>query len=503
MSLPNVLLIQCDQLAAGALSSYGNQTVLAPQLDQLASQGVVMERAYCPSPLCVPSRAAMMTGLLPSRNGAYDNAGEFPAGVPTLAHYLRRNGYHTQLIGKMHFIGPDQLHGFEERPVSDVYPAGLDWIPDWDLAPDARLPWYHDMSSVVRAGPVRAALQIDYDEEVAFRTRRALRDAARARERPFFITASFTFPHDPYEMPPRYWDRYENVPIDAPRLPAVPFEAQDPHSQRISRMIQADKIVPTAEQVLSARRGYYAAISFIDDIVGDLISDLTSLGLVDDTVVVFTSDHGEMLGEGGLWYKMSPREGSARVPLLFWYPGGFRPARIPSPVSLLDLLPTLVELGGGFPPGGAALPLDGTSLLPWLKGEQSEHGDVAMEYLAEGVHAPLVMLVRDQFKLIRCPGDPDLLYDLSSDPDELIDRAHDPSYDAVYRQLSTAVDDRWDLKELNARVRASQKARRVVAEALRTGVIHRWDHPTPDDADRRYLRSGDDFWTRLEQRRLP
>ena len=321
----NILLLQCDQLAASALSAYGNTTVLSPNIDRLAAEGVVFERAYCPSPLCVPSRAAMMTGLLPSRNGAYDNEGEFPTGLPTIAHYLRLGGFHTQLIGKMHFIGPDQLHGFEDRPVTDIYPAGFDWIPDWNLNDDERLPWYHDMGSVFRAGPVRAALQIDYDEEVAFHTRRLV-DAARSPGRPFFITASFTFPHDPFEVPLDYWMRYDGAAIDPPKVPPVAVEDQDPHSRRLSRMIEADKFLPTPDQVLAARRGYYAAVSFIDDIVGDLLATLDSLGLAERTAVIFTSDHGEMLGEGGLWYKMSPREGSARVPLILSHPTRWAPA---------------------------------------------------------------------------------------------------------------------------------------------------------------------------------
>jgi choline-sulfatase len=267
-------------------------------------------------------------------------------------------------------------------------------------------------------------------------------------------------------------------------------------------MIQGDKVIPTTEQVLDARRGYYAAVSFIDEIVGRLLAELQLLDLTSTTLIVVTSDHGEMLGDAGLWYKMSPREGSARVPLIFAGPG-LSPRRIPAPVSTLDLLPTLVEIGGGFPPGGPAVPLDGFDLTPWLEGRNAPRGDVALEYLAEGVHAPLVMLVRDRFKLVRCPGDPDLLYDVVSDPGELTNLAGDPAFSGTYRELSAEIDRRWDLSSLDRQVRASQEGRRVVAEALAQGRIHPWDHPTPDDGARRYLRTGDDFWTTMERRRLP
>ena len=155
-SRPHILLVIADQLSARALPAYGNRVARTPSLDRLAREGVVFERALCASPLCVPSRAALVTGMLPSRTGVYDNGAELPAGIPTVAHYLRLLGYRTVLSGKMHFIGPDQLHGFEERPLPDVYPAGFDWVPDWRLEDDETLPWYHDLSSVLRAGPVRA-----------------------------------------------------------------------------------------------------------------------------------------------------------------------------------------------------------------------------------------------------------------------------------------------------------------------------------------------------------
>src|SRR5712691_7322669 len=171
---PNILLVVADQLAARTLPMYGNRVVRAPHLARLGEEGVVFERALCASPICVPSRASLLTGLLPSRTGAIDNAGELPASVPTFAHVLRARGYRTVLVGKMHFIGPDQLHGFEERPMTDIYPAGLDWIPDWTLRDDERLPWYHDMRSVVGAGPVRSTLQLEYDAEVVECALRAL-----------------------------------------------------------------------------------------------------------------------------------------------------------------------------------------------------------------------------------------------------------------------------------------------------------------------------------------
>src|SRR5437762_10188013 len=142
-----------DQLAARALPAYGNAIAKTPHLDALAEDGVVFENAYCNTPLCAPSRASLLTGRLPSAIGVYDNGAELSASIPTLAHYLRARGYFTCLAGKMHFIGPDQLHGFEERLTTDVYTAGFDWIPDRSLSPRERPPGYHEPAVVTGARP--------------------------------------------------------------------------------------------------------------------------------------------------------------------------------------------------------------------------------------------------------------------------------------------------------------------------------------------------------------
>jgi len=148
---PNLLILMADQLTARALRAYGGSVARTPHIDALAAQGVVFESFYCNSPLCAPSRFSFLSGQLPSKIGAYDNAAEFAASVPTFAHYVRSAGYQTVLSGKMHFCGPDQLHGFEERLTTDIYPADFGWTPDWTRF-DERPGWYHTMDSVTQAG---------------------------------------------------------------------------------------------------------------------------------------------------------------------------------------------------------------------------------------------------------------------------------------------------------------------------------------------------------------
>jgi choline-sulfatase len=498
----NILLVMADQLSPRALPAYANRVVKAPNITRLAQEGVVFEHAYCSSPLCAPSRASMLSGLLPSHIGVYDNGAEFPASVPTFAHHLRASGYRTLLAGKMHFIGPDQLHGFEERLTPDIYPAGLHWIPDWESSPAERQPWYHDMSSVFEAGVSQATLQLDFDEEVSFRSVRAIYDLARAGDgRQFLLVASFSQPHDPWEVQQEHWDRYKDTSIDAPAVAAIPDAELDAHSRRIRTMCGGLGLDIPYETVLNARRAHYAAISYVDDQVGKLLEALETVGLTKETIVIFASDHGEMLGERGLWYKMSFFEPSTTVPLIVSAPGRFAPRRVAASVSLLDIAPTLAELAGAsIAPDGSGV--DGTSLVPHLEGARGAGSEVvAGEYLAEGALAPVVMIRRGALKFVASPGDPDQLYDLDTDPNELANLAGSPAHAREVSALQGEVAARWDLDKLREDVVSSQRRRRVIARALAVGAQSGWDYGPEDRSSGRFVR-GYDFWSPFKRARM-
>jgi choline-sulfatase len=492
-----------DQLGAGWLPPDGHPVVQAPTITALARSGVVFESAYCPSPLCAPSRAGLLTGRLPSRTGVFDNAAELRASIPTVTHHLRAAGYATCLVGKMHFVGPDQLHGFEERLTTDIYPADLGWTPDWRRPVGDRLPWYHTMESVLSPGVCAASMQLDYDDEVAFRAVRRIFDFARAgRREPFFLLVSFSHPHDPWELRARDWERYDREAIDPPAVPAIPRPEADPHSVRLRDMIGIDDAAPSDEQVRTARHGYYAAISYVDERIGDVLAALRDAGLDGDTTVVLTADHGEMLGERGLWYKMSFFEPSARVPLIVSSSGRVAPGRRAAPVSLLDLAPTLLELASVRP--SEELDMDGSSLVPLLEvGRAPERpSNVVAEYLAEGVTSPAVMVRRGRHKLIHCPGDPDQLYDLEDDPRELVNLAERPAHGGLHRELRAEVDAHWDLADLERRVLESQRERRLVAAALGAGRPHGWEFQPSADASKQYVRSRTDLYELQRRARL-
>ncbi len=476
-----------DQLAASALPFYGHPVVRAPHLSALAEEGVVFENAYCNSPLCCPSRASMLTGQLPSKNGAFDNAGLLAADTPTFAHYLRRAGYATSLAGKMHFVGPDQLHGFEERLTTDIYPSDFGWTPDWTRK--ERFPWYHNLLSVVQAGVCETSNQLDYDEEVAFRSVRKIYDLARSPDpRPFFLNVSFTHPHDPFAITSEYWDRYDEDEIDLPSIPALPYDELDPHSRRLYEVCALGDYAQTPARVRRARRAYYGMISYIDDKVGQLVEALERTGLRENTLVLFTADHGEMLGERGLWYKMSFFEPSARIPLLVHAPGRFDPKRVAENVSLVDMLPTLTELAGGVT--DYVSPLEGQSLLPLLEGTEDAAVErtVYGEMLGEGAVAPLLMIRRGRYKYIYSPPDPEQLFDVEADPLERTNLADKHQFTDLRRSFYEEVAQRWDVDALHEAVVSSQQRRRFIFETLEQGRQTHWDFQPFKDATKRFMR---------------
>jgi choline-sulfatase len=481
---PNILILMADQLTALALPAYGNRVARTPHLDALAERGVVFENAYCNSPLCAPSRGVLVYGRLPSGTGVYDNAAEFPSQLPSFAHYLRHAGYRTVLAGKMHFCGPDQLHGFEERLTTDIYPADYAWTPDWTRFSD-RPDWYHTMDSVARAGPCARTNQVDFDEEVAFAAQQRLFDIARGNDRrPFGMVVSLTHPHDPFAITDEYWHRYSDDDINPPRVAA---DADDPHARRLRHVIGLDLQAVTAAETRAACRAYYGAVSFVDDLFGRILATLAAARLDRDTIVMVLADHGEMLGERGLWFKMNFYEPACRVPLIVHAPGQFAAGRVSFAVSLADVLPTLAELANDGRAPDYAAAIDGRSLLPHLS-RTGGHDEVIGEYLAEGVTAPMVMIRRNGEKFIHTPTDSDLLYDVVIDPDEQDNLARAPAHAGRVAAYRREISQRWNIFGLHRQVLDSQRRRRFVADALRRGRRTHWDWLPPRDASRMYVR---------------
>jgi choline-sulfatase len=340
--------------------------------------------------------------------------------------------------------------------------------------------------------------QMEYDDDVAHLARQRIYDLARGGDRPWCLTVSFTHPHDPYVARKEYWDLYEDCKHLQPMVPALAYSEQDPHSQRLMDANDYQNFNITADDIARSRRAYFANLSYLDDHIGRILKTLRDTR--QEAIVLFVSDHGDMLGEGGMWFKMSFREGSARVPLMISAPG-LDPHKIDTPVSTIDVLPTLCDLAGIDM--DEVMPwTDGTSLLPLAQwGERT--APVAMEYAAEGSQAPLVGLRYGKWKYIRCALDPDQLFDLDADPLERTNLADHPGHQGTVASLRAKSEARWNLAAFDAAVRKSQARRWVVYPALRNGDYYPWDYQPLQKASERYMRNHMDLNTLEESKRFP
>jgi len=479
---PNILFIQVDQMLAASLRAYGNSFCHAPSLDGLARNGVVFESAYCNFPLCAPSRFSMASGQLCSTIGAYDNAAEFPAEIPTYAHYLRDMGYHTCLSGKMHFIGPDQFHGFETRLTADLYPADFSWVPNWGDEGERDT---NDPRSVTISGVCERSVQIDFDDHVAQEAVQYLYDRARGNdERPFFLQVSFTHPHEPYLCQQKYWDLYDQNDIPSPDIPSLTRDEHDAHSVRLLEDFGMMGVEFSKQDIQRARQAYYGSISYIDEKISALLNTLKQTGFAENTAIIFTSDHGDMLGERGMWFKKHFYEPSLRVPLLICAPW-IKPSRVETPASLVDLLPTFCGLATGSPwqsPGDTNDTLEGTDLTRWLSTNNHEAKAaeperlIYAEYLAEATTAPIFMIKRGRYKFIASSDDPALLFDLHADPLERTNLASDPAHSSLVDEFTKMVADKWDELPLAAAIRKSQTRRQLIRASMQHGAPARWNH---------------------------
>ena len=499
MTGPNFLIIQADQLAANALSAYGNPTVQDPHIRALADRGVVFENCYCNLPMCGPSRASMHTGQMPFSIGMYDNASEFHADIPTFCHYLRDMGYRSELSGKMHFVGPDQLHGYEKRHTTEIYPANFAWTVDWSKGREYR-PTNLTMAPVIESGPAIRTLQMDYDDEVAFNGVQALYDLARQDDdKPFQLTISFTSPHSPFVIGQEYWDRYDHNDIEAPAVPPL-AETEMDHLSRNLHYCQARHLYTvTDEHRRMARHGYYGMISYIDDKVGEIMTVLKNTGLDENTIVIFTADHGEMMGERGMWFKQHFFEWAARVPFIVCAPERFAASRISQNTSLVDLMPTLVDLAAGRPFDDYDAPCDGTSLVPALNGDASGLSDIVIsEFAADGSTGPSRMVKKGNWKLMWLEGKDTLLYNLATDPNELENLTGRSECAEIETELTNILFDGWNPEVLVPEIRASQRRRLAIHNI--TGGEPTYVNTVRLDDSTRYIRNAGAAETKAKAR---
>jgi choline-sulfatase len=448
---PNVLLLMSDAHAYRHVSHRYPEGPATPALDGLADSGTVVDQTYCQVPLCTPSRLCLLTGREAHRCGAWENWDRLQSGLPTLPGVFSDAGYETCLTGKMHIGGDRQFFGFDHRPYGDLTgSAGHQVDPPEPY-------WNHedvDLGGSLGVSEIPESMLQERNlsrESVSFIREQEHTDP----DQPWFVCASFSRPHGPHTAPRRHVEAHPYAEIDPP---AVDHTANDDHPQM--RGGWTDE-----ETVLRRRAGYFACVSFLDEIIGDMLGQLQRGGHLENTVVMYTSDHGEMAGNHGAFAKRHWYENSARVPWVVERPeqrAGECPSnRMTTPASLGDLFPTLCGLCGVEAPDG----LDGVDLSASLEtGTEPDRGPVVCDDFNTGGLGEEWRMVRDgRYKYVRFRDSPELLIDLETDPTEEVNLAADAGGEgedeaaAALERLRGLVEETVDFEAIEARREQDQE----------------------------------------------
>lgn len=433
---PHVLLLVSDQHSPRIFGAAGDPHIRTPHLDALAAAGTRFGSAYCPSPLCGPSRAAFLTGLSPRHTGVEMNNHVLPSHLPTFAHAMTAAGYRSVLCGRMHFIGPDQRHGFEERLVGDFGSTDVAERSN-DLGIFNHSTGQDGKRLAGSSGPGRSPV-MQYDEAVA---RSAVaRCADHTGSAPLFMTVGFYGPHNPFTCPPDLFAHYHGVLSEDDGEARRAFYATAHPAIRAwidSRNLAG--LDPTTHR--RARAGYHGLVEHVDGLIGAVVEGARE-ALGDDLHVLYISDHGEMAGEKGMFWKSNFYEPSVGVPWIWTGPGIAAGRVVNDPVSLLDLAPTLATFAGVDWPV-----TDGVDLWPVLCGGEADPERSVFAQLTDRRPnvGPCAMIRRGAFKLVEYARyENPLLFNLREDPRETTDLARDPRHAGIVAELRRELMARWD-----------------------------------------------------------
>ncbi|HUX87837.1 MAG TPA: sulfatase-like hydrolase/transferase, partial [Chloroflexota bacterium] len=470
----NLLYIHSDQHNPAVVGAYGNPVVRTPHLDSLAENGVLFENVYCPSPLCVPSRASQLTGRFPFENQVWTNDHVLDSGTPTFAHALGAGGYRPVLIGRMHAIGPDQLHGYAERLVGDHSPNFPGGKPvDHGALHGTAGP---DLISLEKSGAGQSAYQV-HDEDVTAATvdylnRLGVQRRAGLLDQPFCLSVGLMLPHQPFVARNEDFAEYVGK-VGLPTTPEPFSDTLHPHFRYWRTKCRIENV--PEEMVLRARTSYFALVTRLDALIGQILTALRENGLAENTLIVYSSDHGEQIGEHGLWWKQTFYEDSVKVPAILSWPGvlprGTRSERI---LSSLDLNATMLDALGA-----PSLPSShGRSVLPLIANSRTDWDDVAFSEYCTDDGCYQRMIRRGKWKLCYYHGQPAQLFDLANDSRETFNRANDPDVQDIRDRLVQRVREGWDPETIAAIMAAKRADATIMLNWVRKTTPtehHRWN----------------------------
>ena len=416
---PNILFLLSDEHGFRHTSfrdvKDGGEPVCTPNLDNLAENGVYFDKSYCQMPLCTPSRMCLLSGRDVRGCGAWNNGSVMREGIRTFADDLAESGYETCLVGKMHFGGKRQFNGFRKRPYGDLTGgAGHQSEP---LKPEGGAA--RGMRERTSCAGVTMIPESIMQEEIICRESLAFLRELRhsSKQKPWLLCASFSRPHFPLNAPRRHFERYWPEGVTPPKVGYTGDTIDHPMTRGMISGFRTEEI--GEEEGMRARAAYFANVDYLDEIIGDLLALLERDGLLDNTIIVYTTDHGELAGEHGVWWKHSWHEAATRVPFIIQTPEqrrGEAPAvRINTPVSLADLYPTLCALGGLAVPEN----LYGQDLSPAVTaGVEPQPGPVYCDNLVPrwGAGTEFRMIREGKHKYVVFRNAPELLFDLEADP---------------------------------------------------------------------------------------
>jgi choline-sulfatase len=392
----------------------------------------------------------------------------------------------------MHFIGPDQLHGFRRRLTTDIYPSDFEWTTTREVMKKPRF-GKPMAGQYVTAGLRPWSRGLAYDEETHFRALEYLyskvegvdsSQAGTVRE-PFFLCASYHHPHEPFHVTQELWDMYEGEQIDIPHFPdnlEATYSTMDRWLQTYHGVDKVDLKNP--QNLYNLRRAYYGLVSYIDQKVGELVQALEEVGVRENTIIIFTSDHGDMLGERGMVQKRHFYEWSTRIPLILTFPDRWQAGTTcAQPVSLIDLVPTLLDMAGVE----ERLSLDGESLMASINGRDTSGREIFSEIHTAGVFATCFMIRKGRYKYTYVHGEDTQLFDLENDPEEWHNLSGDPAYRAVEEELKARILEQFDPDEIEQDIREGLLKRRLIKKAMKINDTH-WDYFPKFDATKQYVR---------------
>ncbi len=451
MRASNVLILMSDEHTRSVFGAYGNSLAQTPTLDALACDGVRFSDAYTPSPICIPARASFATGLPVFEHRCWSSAEPYYGQSPSWMHRLRARGHRVVSIGKLHYRSARDDTGFSES-VLPMYLAndGRGWPQGLQRKPMADFPESVEMAALLGPGETSYTR---YDRDIAAAAVGWLEREAPREAQPWALFVSFVSPHFPLSAPEQFYAPFREVELPAPYDRDPPVHASHPVEAQMREFWDYTEHFSTESEIVGLRN-YYGLCSFLDDNLRQVLAALERSGQRDDTLVIYTSDHGDLIGNHGIWGKSFMYEDSVGIPLLVAGPG-IEAGVNPTPVTLADLAAT-IELAIGAEPLPAAQEWRGRPLQEFIERPEPDRPVIA-EYHDGGSPCGVFMLREGHWKLLYyADGHPPQLFDIEDDPRELRDRAGDPACAPVRGRLEARLGEILDPEAVNREAFADQ-----------------------------------------------